>query len=122
MPLLGALTTAPNGTRYFPLTGGSPAINAGDNQAVTDAGLTQDQAGRARVVWGTVDIGALEYQAESTGTDVNGDGVVSPADAVYVVNRLGTNDPTADVDGDEAITQDDVQQVLNELGTMQGTP
>ncbi len=56
------------------------------------------------------------------GPDVNLDGRVTPADAIYVINRLG-NDPAvgdnrrADVNGDNIIDQNDVQVVLSQLGT-----
>jgi Ca2+-binding RTX toxin-like protein len=40
---------------------GSPALNAGSNSAASSAGLTLDQRGLARVVNGTVDIGAAEF-------------------------------------------------------------
>jgi hypothetical protein len=40
---------------------GSPALNAGSNSAASAAGLTLDQRGFARVVNGTVDIGAVEF-------------------------------------------------------------
>jgi hypothetical protein len=43
---------------------GSPALDAGDNTATTNAGLTTDQrgAGFDRIVNGTVDVGAFEAQ------------------------------------------------------------
>ena len=40
---------------------GSPAIDAGDN-AVVPTGVTTDLAGSARIVNGTVDMGAYEVQ------------------------------------------------------------
>ena len=39
---------------------GSPAIDAGSN-ALIPSGVTTDQRGYARIVNGTVDIGAYEY-------------------------------------------------------------
>jgi predicted outer membrane repeat protein len=55
-------------TMTFPLRGGSPAINLGDNSAAVDPGgqpLAWDQRGNGdpRVVAGYTDIGAFEYQA-----------------------------------------------------------
>ncbi len=50
---------------------GSAAINAGDNTAVNDAGLTTDQRGTgfSRIQDGTVDIGAYEVQIDHTQVD-----------------------------------------------------
>src|SRR5262249_38877388 len=52
-------------TMTMPLLAGSPALNAGSN-ALIPAGVTTDQRGSgfARVVGGTVDIGAFEIQDE----------------------------------------------------------
>lgn len=52
----------------------------------------------------------------ATGPDVNRDGYVTPADAVYVMNRLGMADFTADVDGNGQINTVDVDLVLAALG------
>ena len=49
--------------------------------------------------------------------DVNDDTVVTPADAVYVVNRLNTADLSADVDGSGDVTGTDVDHVIGALGT-----
>ncbi len=49
--------------------------------------------------------------------DVNADGVVSPSDAVYVVNNLGADDMDADVDGSGTVDDADVQLVLDALGS-----
>jgi glucose/arabinose dehydrogenase len=50
-------------------------------------------------------------------SDVNQDGIVSPSDAVYVVNRVGSEDSTADLDGDGDVTNADVSIVLSNLGS-----
>ena len=52
-------------TKTHALLAGSIAINAGDNDAASAAGLANDQRGEgsARVVDGTVDIGAFEVQS-----------------------------------------------------------
>ncbi|QDU11904.1 choice-of-anchor Q domain-containing protein [Gimesia aquarii] len=54
------------------LLAGSAAINAGDNDAANAAGLTNDQrgTGSARIIDGTVDIGAFEVQAPFTQIDL----------------------------------------------------
>lgn len=111
----------------------SPAINYGDDTLLpvetvlgvdidadtnTDDPIDVDQRGDAnaypRVII-TVDAGAFEAFIV-VGTDVNNDGVVSPADAVYVVNRIDSNDFSADVDGDGDVDTDDLNAVSDELG------
>jgi hypothetical protein len=64
-PGLGALADNGGPTQTLALAAGSPAINAGDNAAVTVAGLTFDQRGSGfvRISSGTVDLGAFEVQA-----------------------------------------------------------
>jgi CSLREA domain-containing protein len=59
-PLLSALGNYGGPTQTMALLPGSPAIDAGSNSAA--AGLTTDQRGVARVINGTVDIGAFESQ------------------------------------------------------------
>ncbi len=55
-----------------------------------------------------------------TSYDTNGDGYISPVDAVLVVNRVGetvtSSNSFADVDGDNDIDQADVQAVVDRLG------
>lgn len=67
-PGLGTLANNGGPTMTHALLAGSPAIDVGENAAATAAGLTTDQrgAGFARVVNGTVDIGAYEVQATPT--------------------------------------------------------
>jgi parallel beta helix pectate lyase-like protein len=48
------------GTSNFELKSGSPAINAGDNSAPDIP--AKDLAGKTRIVGGTIDIGAYEFQ------------------------------------------------------------
>ena len=48
--------------------------------------------------------------------DVNQDGRVTPADVVYVVNRLSSTGLSADIDGDGQVTLSDVQLVWDALG------
>ncbi|NEO86841.1 MAG: CHAT domain-containing protein [Spirulina sp. SIO3F2] len=62
-PLLGPLQNNGGTTQTHALLSGSPAINAGDNSVVT---LSIDQAGNLRIVNNTVDIGAFEFQTETT--------------------------------------------------------
>jgi hypothetical protein len=58
-PLLGTLQYNGGPTQTMALLPGSPAIDAGSN-ALIPSGITTDQRGFARVVNGTVDIGAFE--------------------------------------------------------------
>lgn len=50
--------------------------------------------------------------------DVNGDGFVTPADAVFVANRVGQVDEALDLDESSMVDEDDVQFVLDRLGTV----
>jgi hypothetical protein len=62
-PLLGSLQNNGGPTQTIALLAGSPALNAGDNSALAATG-SSDQRGQgfARVVNGTIDIGAFEVQ------------------------------------------------------------
>jgi predicted outer membrane repeat protein len=65
-PGLGTLSNNGGPTQTIALLAGSPAIDHGSNSFVT-SGAT-DQRGLARVVGGTVDIGAFEVQSSGTTT------------------------------------------------------
>lgn len=64
----------------------SPAINAGDNSAVFDAGIFTDQRGFSypRIVGGAVDVGAFEY----LGTHLVVDSALDIDDGDYSVGNL----------------------------------
>jgi len=64
-PLLGPLQDNGGPTFTHALLTGSPAIDAGDDTASINAGITTDQRGENRFV-GTVDIGAFEVQPAMT--------------------------------------------------------
>jgi hypothetical protein len=59
-PQLGAFADNGGLTRTMALLSGSPAINAGNNSLIP-GGVTTDQRGVARILNGTVDIGAFEF-------------------------------------------------------------
>ena len=65
-PLLAPLAYYGGPTQTMALLPGSPAIDAGNN-ALIPAGVTTDQRGFARIVNGTVDIGAFEAQSDPAG-------------------------------------------------------
>lgn len=61
------------------------------------------------------------YSVPTRTRDVNADGAVTPADALFVINRIG-NTPTgedapADINGDGDIDTNDANAVLNVIGT-----
>jgi hypothetical protein len=64
-PLLGPLANNGGPTKTLGLLAGSPAVNAGDNTAVTGSPST-DQRGQARIRGGAVDLGAVESQISVT--------------------------------------------------------
>ena len=52
--------------------------------------------------------------------DINGDGFITPMDAIYVINRIGSVDPgdlNADIDGSGTIDANDVDEVIALLGS-----
>ena len=118
---------------YHGLPLGSPLENLGDNSLLpdettlaidvdadgtTDDPIDVDQRGMARVVGGTVDIGAVE--GTQAVLDVNRDGRVSAVDVIFVINRLDANpqldaNRPADVNGDGHITTTDVDLVRQGL-------
>jgi CSLREA domain-containing protein len=113
---------------------GSPAIDAGDNALVPadehdldgdgDAAelLAVDLQGYERIVNGTVDIGAYEFQI----ADLNGDGLINSQDIDHLwTNVTGTGvppiDPKYDLDGDNDADRDDVHVLVEDhLGTRFG--
>src|SRR5690606_34614328 len=64
------VSTTPGEVDYLQLSGSSPAINTGNNTSYTDAGgnlaSDLDLAGNPRLVDGTIDMGAYEFQGEPT--------------------------------------------------------
>jgi hypothetical protein len=109
-PLLGPLGDYGGPTPTMPLLPGSPAIDAGSNALAVDPFTNQplatDQrgAGYARIVNGTVDIGAFEYGGPTVGISTP---VATPA--VFRVSRNGatTDALTVNLMIDSATSADD---------------
>ena len=100
------LSDAGGTTLIHRLVVGSPALNAGNNAEIP-AGVTTDQRGTgfARIVGGTVDIGAFESQTLVPSADFDNDGDVDGADFLAWQRGFGTASPTpaegdADFDAD----------------------
>jgi len=102
------------GVRYYLPSLGSFALNNGNNNALP-SGTTQDITNGPRILSSTVDIGAVEF-SRALLADVNGDGRVTPADAVFVSNRVGTTSNTANLNTDSVVNQTDANIVLGTLG------
>jgi hypothetical protein len=86
-PLLGALANYGGPTLTLLPQTGSPAINAGGNDAAT--GIPTDQRGRLRLSGGTVDIGAVEIQSPSVSTLYASGATTNAATLNGSVNPLG---------------------------------
>lgn len=82
-PLLGLLANNGGPTQTMALFNGSPALDAGNNDFVTE--LPLDQRGLSRIINEKTDIGAYEDQTSSGGGD-NGGG--DPNDPTYTVDGI----------------------------------
>lgn len=105
----------------FAPTEGSAAINAGDNNAVP-ADITTDLLGNARIVNGTVDIGAIEFGAsppeENIIGDMTGDGTVGSMDLLMLLAAWGEchGHCPADINGDGTVDGADLMILLAHWG------
>jgi hypothetical protein len=109
----GVLDADPLLTDAHELGAGSPAIDAGNNDAVPD-GVDLDLAGNPRFVDDPdtedtgvgpapiVDMGAYEFQAAGCPADYNGDGALNILDFVAFQAGWQSQDPEADCDANGA--------------------
>lgn len=124
-PRLRALADNGGFTQTMALQAGSPALNSvpvaacqimgHDNTPIT---INTDQRGYLRPSDGACESGAFEFAA-SIPQDVNRDGTVTLRDAIYLVNRQGSDDLSMDLSGDGSITQDDVALLLQYIEDLQ---
>jgi len=106
---------APTSIGDYHLTTSSVAINLGDNAAATNAGLTFDIDGDARIIGGVVDLGADEVDACVGDGDSDGDGVCDAVDACPGFDDNVDHDNDGVPDGcDVCDFIDDNQKVHNE--------
>jgi hypothetical protein len=110
---MDAKTVLTDGMVYAVPSPDSPLINL---IPANDCRVTEDQL---HVLRGdTCTAGAIEFDlVQPPSVDVNGDGIISPSDMIYVINRIGTEDLSADLDQDGAITESDVELVQQQLGS-----
>lgn len=119
-------------TQTIALRLNSPAINAGNNNVISEAttnldyngdGDKNDQidydqrnTGYPRIINTTVDIGAFESPHPYISADLDNDGFVTPADVIYIINRIGSTDALADLDNSGLVDVNDALIALDQLG------
>ncbi len=101
-PVLAPLAYYGGPTETMALLPGSPAIDAGNN-ALIPVGVTTDQRGYARIVSGTVDIGAFEAQSIPLVVNTTADGIDCPPGEL---DLRGAIDLANTMTGPETITFD----------------
>lgn len=98
--ILAFLANNGGATQTFALVAGSLAINAGSN-ALIPAGVTTDQRGFARIVGGTVDIGAFEFVPPNSPPVARNDSFTTNEDTTLTGNVITNTTPNgADSDPD----------------------
>ncbi len=129
-PQLSALANNGGRTQTHSLRSNSPALGNGN-----PSGVNVDQRGTARPQGGAVDSGAFESNLPTSSPaasdriyDVNGDGIISPRDALIVINYINrsrtegeaasskdSRSPAAatDVNGDGVVSPIDALLVIN---------
>ncbi|MEM6527393.1 MAG: hypothetical protein AAF653_03815, partial [Chloroflexota bacterium] len=82
-----------------------------------------DELGFGLVALATGPDGALYYLQQSRlgritydGFDLVDDDIITPADALYVLNRAGSSDMALDFNGDGMVTGTDADEVLARIG------
>ncbi|XHX78655.1 MAG: DUF4347 domain-containing protein [Stenomitos frigidus ULC029] len=98
--ILAPLANNGGATQTFALVAGSLALNAGSNTLIP-AGVTTDQRGLARIVSGTVDIGAFEFVPPNSAPVASNDSFTTNEDTVLTGNVITNTTPNgADSDPD----------------------
>ena len=93
-PIAGPLANNGGPTQTHALLEGSLAIDAGSNALAVDENgnpLATDQRGEARIQFGTVDIGAVEFGDPFLLGDANLDGNVNFLDITSFISLLSSN-------------------------------
>lgn len=94
------------------------ALNLGRGRYLL-ASYAVDIYGNGCIIPGTCEPASFHFYVIDSATltiDLNDDGYITPADAVYVANRVGSGDLRADVDHDGDIDTDDFDLVIGALG------
>ncbi len=120
-PLLGSLADSTGPTETMLPTAGSPAIDAGNNAAVSD--LTTDQRGLPRISNSIVDIGSVEVQSSTAPTITSADDTTFTVGSAGTFSITTTGNPTAALSESGALPGG-VSFVDNGNGTatLSGTP
>jgi len=99
---------------YSPRTGRYEEADSVNGGGVVSLGAPPFQEQAAFQGDSTTDYALLVSRVVSP--DVNADGQVTPADAVYIINRVGSDDTASDLNLDGSIDGADVTQVIEALG------
>jgi len=127
-PMVAPVTNGDGVITHYDPQPGSPLIDAGDNAAAVDGDgdpLITDQIGNIRIVNGTVDIGAVEFDSVPIPPgDADGDGDVDLDDFVILKQNFGASTGAkrsdGDFDGDGDVDLDDFV-ILKKTFTLSGS-